>query len=225
MARSSCAARRCGPPRLTTRMGLRPALESLIEPATRGDPKSPLRWTCKSTRRAGGGVERGRASRRATDDGADAAARPGYSLQANRKTGRGTATRTATPSSSSSPGGKAFQRRGEPVISVDTKKKELVGDFKNGGREWRPQGRTARGAGPRLPDRPWARRSPTASTTWLQRGLGQRGHRSRHRGVRGRGDRAAGGEMGRKPSTRRHSAADHGRRRRQQRARGRLCGR
>ena len=66
----------------------------------------------------------------------------GYSLQANRKTWKESAIRTATPSSSTSTvRRRAFQQRGEPVISVDTKKKELVGDFKNGGREWyAPQG-------------------------------------------------------------------------------------
>ena len=116
------------------------ALESLVDPATRGDPQSPLRWTCKSTYTL---------ARELTKQGHPVSARTvgrllkeaGYSLQGNRKTKEGGAhpDRNAQFEHINATV-KKFQRRGQPVISVDTKKKELVGDFKNGGREWRPQG-------------------------------------------------------------------------------------
>jgi Rhodopirellula transposase DDE domain len=116
------------------------ALELLVDPATRGDPMSPLRWTCKSTTRLAEELTRqghpvspstvGRLLRAA-----------GYSLQSNRKTkeGGGHPDRDAQFEHINATV-KAFQRRGQPVISVDTKKKELVGEFKNGGREWQPSG-------------------------------------------------------------------------------------
>ena len=120
--------------------GLQAALERLIEPATRGDPQSPLRWTCKSTPRL---------ARELTEHGHPVSASTvgrlliaaGYSLQSNRKTREGADHPdrnaqfehiNATVQDS--------QQRGQPSISVDTKKKELVGEFRNGGREWQPQG-------------------------------------------------------------------------------------
>jgi transposase len=119
-------------------------LEALVEPGTRGDPESPLRWTCKSLRTLAGQLQ----------DMGHSVSYPvvgnllrqaGYSLQANRKTREG----------ARHPDRNAqfeyinrqvlrFQRAGQPVISVDTKKKELVGDFKNAGRQWRPQGHPQR---------------------------------------------------------------------------------
>ncbi len=120
--------------------GLLKALEALIEPVTRGDPESPLRWTCKSTAKLA--AELVRQNHPVTDRTvATLLKQAGYSLQANRKTREG----------ASHPDRNAqfeylnacvqrFQKRGQPAISVDTKKKELIGDFKNGGREWRPQG-------------------------------------------------------------------------------------
>jgi hypothetical protein len=116
------------------------ALESLIEPMTRGDPESALRWTCKSTRRLADELTRqGHSVGRGTVAMLLHAA--GYSLQANRKTREG----LSHPDRDAQ-----FRyidrmvrdrlRRGQPAVSVDTKKKELVGDFKNNGREWRPQG-------------------------------------------------------------------------------------
>jgi transposase len=116
------------------------ALERLVDPVTRGDPESPLRWTCKSTTHLAEAL---------SDQGHVVSPRTvgrllnadGYSLQSNRKTKEGEdhpdrnaqfehINRTV----------KLFQHRGQPVISVDTKKKELVGPFKNGGREWQPHG-------------------------------------------------------------------------------------
>ena len=120
--------------------GLMPALAALVEPASRGDPMSALRWTCKSTTQLALALTRqGHAISAWTVGSLLKAA--GYSLQSNRKTKEG----------ASHPNRNAqfehinvrvqrFQRRGEPVISVDTKKKELIGPFKNAGREWRAKG-------------------------------------------------------------------------------------
>jgi len=115
-------------------------LESLIEPVTRGDPESPLRWSCKSTRKLAEELNN-------MDHDvshvtvATLLSELGYSLQGNKKTIEG----------ASHPDRNAqfeyinrmtqeYQQKGQPVISVDTKKKELVGNFKNGGRELRPKG-------------------------------------------------------------------------------------
>jgi hypothetical protein len=123
-----------------TDAGLLAALEALIEPTTRGDPESPLRWTCKSTRLLADELTRQNHSVRARTV-AKLLRKAEYSLQANRKTREG----------SSHPDRNAqfeyinasvqrFLKRGQPAVSVDAKKKENVGDFKNGGREWRPKG-------------------------------------------------------------------------------------
>jgi hypothetical protein len=121
-------------PRLMT------ALEGLIDPMTRGDPSSPLRWTCKSTHRLadeltmmGHPVSASKVCQLLGD--------LGYSLQSNLKTREGSQhpERNAQFEQINRQV-KVFQGRGQPVISVDTKKKELVGDFKNGGREWQPKG-------------------------------------------------------------------------------------
>ena len=116
------------------------ALESLVEPTTRGDPDSPLRWTCKSTRtladelrRQGRGVSHVTVARLLVE--AD------YSLQGNRKTLEGAShpDRDAQFAYINRQGARQLQRH-QPMISVDTKKKELVGPFKNGGRAWQPRG-------------------------------------------------------------------------------------
>jgi hypothetical protein len=115
-------------------------LEALVEPVTRGDPMSPLRWTCKSTRQLA--TELGRQGHRVSHQTvAELLHALDYSLQGNRKTKEGTAhpDRDAQFTYLNAQV-RACQERGQPVISVDTKKKELVGDFKNGGREWRPAG-------------------------------------------------------------------------------------
>ena len=116
------------------------ALENLLEPATRGDPESPLRWTSKSTRRLANELtEAGHKISPRTV--ASLLREDGYSLQANRKTREGTQhpDRNAQFEFVNAQM-KRFLKRGQPAISVDTKKKELVGDFKNAGREWLPQG-------------------------------------------------------------------------------------
>jgi transposase len=120
--------------------GVQAALERLVEPDSRGDPQSPLRWTCKSTRRlaqelTAQGHPLGPTSVR------HLLKESGYSLQANRKTREG----AAHPDRDAQFGHinrrvKAQQRRGQPAISVDTKKKETLGNLKNAGRTWRPKG-------------------------------------------------------------------------------------
>ena len=115
-------------------------LESLVEPVTRGDPESPLRWTCKSVRQLAAELKRMKhqTSHRMV---AELLHEMDYSLQANRKTLEGSAhpDRDAQFHHISNKS-REFQAGRQPVISVDTKKKELVGDFKNNGRELRPKG-------------------------------------------------------------------------------------
>jgi hypothetical protein len=116
------------------------ALDRMIEPSTRGDPMSPLRWTCKSTMNLAQALTRQGHPIGAWTVGA-MLKQGGYSLQSNRKTKEG----GSPPERNAqfeyiNASVDRFQRRGEPVISVDTKKKELVGPFKNGGREWQPKG-------------------------------------------------------------------------------------
>jgi hypothetical protein len=116
------------------------ALERLVEPVTRGDPESPLRWTSKSLRRLSAELKQQgyRASHTLVSHLLHDA---GYSLQANRKTREGT-NHPDRDAQFEHINRRVFaQLKGrQPAVSVDTKKKELVGDFKNGGREWRPQG-------------------------------------------------------------------------------------
>jgi Rhodopirellula transposase DDE domain len=115
-------------------------LKYLVEPTTRGDPMAPLLWTAKSLRRLAAGL-RGLGHRICHNVVADLLRDMGYSLQANRKTREG----TNHPDRDAQFGYindqvKQALAASEPAISVDTKKKELVGDFKNGGREYRPKG-------------------------------------------------------------------------------------
>jgi hypothetical protein len=116
-------------------------LETLVDPATRGDPMSPLRWTCKSADKLAEGLQaRGHVVSERTVNRLLHAL--GYSLQSNRKTieGKGHPDRDAQFQYINRRA-KAFQRQGQPVVSVDTKKKELVGPYRNGGREWQPKGK------------------------------------------------------------------------------------
>jgi Rhodopirellula transposase DDE domain len=115
-------------------------LEALVEPTTRGDPQSPLRWTCKSTRNL---AEELKHQGHCVSYRTVAALLHDldYSLQANRKTREGSShpDRNAQFQHISRQV-RIFQRAGQPVVSVDSKKRELIGDFKNGGQEWRPAG-------------------------------------------------------------------------------------
>ena len=127
-------------PLTETDPGLMAALEALIEPATRGDPESPLRWTCKSTRRLADELTHGHHPV-SVNTVAALLRQAGYSLQANRKTREGAShpDRNAQFEHINT-SVRSFHDRGQPAISVDTKKKELVGDFKHAGREWHPRG-------------------------------------------------------------------------------------
>jgi Rhodopirellula transposase DDE domain len=124
--------------------GLVPALLALVEPDERGDPASPLRWTTKSTRKLAVQLTR-QGHTVSADTVGDLLRAEGFSLQGNAKTIEGRQhpdrdgqfryiNEEAT----------AYQAAGDPVISVDTKKKELVGRYANGGAEWRPAGEPER---------------------------------------------------------------------------------
>ncbi len=120
--------------------GVKAALERLVEPESRGDPQSPLRWTCKSTRRLAEELTaQGHAVGPTTVR--QLLKKAGYSLQANRKTGEGQSHPDRDAQFRFINGRvKAQQRQGQPAISVDTKKKEPLGNLKNPGQTWRPQG-------------------------------------------------------------------------------------
>ena len=132
---------------------LRSDLERLVDPVTRGDPESPLRWTCKSTRQLAAALEeQGHVVGR--QKVADLLAELGYSLQANRKTKEGSADHPDRDQQFNyiNEQATAFQNQKQPVISVDTKKKELVGEFKNAGQEWQPKGDPVQVQGHDFPD-------------------------------------------------------------------------
>ena len=115
-------------------------LEGLVEPVTRGDPESPLRWTCKSVRKLAAELQQ-MGHRISYQLVSELLHELGYSLQANRKTREGgTHPDRDAQFEHLNAQAEAYLAAGEPVISVDAKKKELVGDFKNPGREWSPQG-------------------------------------------------------------------------------------
>lgn len=119
-------------------------LDRLVEPAARGDPESSLRWTCKSLRVLTNQLQAmGHSISYATVRSLLIEA--GYSLQSNRKTKEGSKHPDRNEQFEFIYAQIAKQQRArQPVISVDTKKKELVGDFKNSGREWRPRGKPER---------------------------------------------------------------------------------
>ena len=117
-----------------------PTLECLVEPHSRGDPESPLRWTCKSTRLLAKELQR-KGHQVSHSLVAQLLHECGYRLQANQKTREG--SRHPDRNAQFEHINQTVMDRiasAQPVVSVDTKKKELVGDFKNGGREWRPSG-------------------------------------------------------------------------------------
>jgi transposase len=115
-------------------------LHALLESTTRGEPQSPLLWTSKSTRKLAEELAaQGHVVSHMTVD--RLLGRLGYSLQGNRKTREGQQHPDRNGQFEHlNAKVRRFQRRGEPVVSVDTKKRELVGDFRNAGREWHPQG-------------------------------------------------------------------------------------
>ena len=120
--------------------GLQRALEVLLEPVTRGHPESPLLWTCKSTSNLARQLQ-GDNHQVSDRSVATLLKRAGYSLQSNLKTKEG----STHPDRNAqfeyiNRRVLAYARKSQPVISVDTKKKELVGEYKNPGREWCPKG-------------------------------------------------------------------------------------
>jgi len=118
-----------------------PALEKLVDPVTRGDPESPLRWTCKSTHALSAEMFSQYGIRVGDKTVARLLRERGYSLQAPRKSVEGAQhpDRNAQFEYINAKAEDCIDR-GVPFISVDTKKKELVGNFKNAGREWQPEG-------------------------------------------------------------------------------------
>ena len=140
--------------------GLLSALESLVETTTRGDPQSPLKWTCKSTRELSKQLKKQGHSASPTTVGKllkDA----GYSLQSNRKTveGKQHPDRNAQFAHISRRV-KAQQRARQPALSVDTKKKEIIGNYKNPGRTWRRKGDPRKVKSHDFPDKKKAKAVP-----------------------------------------------------------------
>ena len=136
----------------TSQPGIKEALERLVDPVTRGDPRSPLRWTCKSKATLAGALSRKGWTISATTVGR-LLHELGYSLQSVSKSREG----LSDPDRNAqfeyiNATAMDFLKRTQPVISVDTKKKELVGDFKNSGQEWHPKG---------TPEKPWCMIFPT----------------------------------------------------------------
>jgi transposase len=152
-------------------------LEALVEPVTRGDPQSPLRWTSKSTRKLAEELQ-AHGHRIEARTVAGLLTELGYSLQALRKTREG----GAHPDRDAqfvyiNEQTQAFQAQGYPVVSVDAQKKELGGDYKNGGREWQRQGEPERVRVYDFVDKARGKALPygvydiTANTGWVSVGL------------------------------------------------------
>jgi transposase len=152
-------------------------LRRLVDPATRGDPMSPLLWTCKSTRNladalveSGHDISHQTVGRLLTD--------LGYSLQSNRKTEEGKDHPDRDAQFEHINGRvRRYQRRGQPVVSVDTKKKEIVGNYKNPGREREPKDHPRRVKSKDFPDKDLGKVSPygiydlTANEGWVNVGI------------------------------------------------------
>jgi hypothetical protein len=152
-------------------------LQQLVDPVTRGDPMSPLLWTCKSTRNLaealtgmGHGISHQTVARLLSD--------LGYNLQVNRKTeeGHDHPDRNAQFEHINAKV-RAFQRRGQPVVSVDTKKKELIGNYKNAGADWQPAGDPVKVKAKDFPDKQLGKVAPygvydlTTNAGWVSVGI------------------------------------------------------
>jgi len=120
--------------------GLKKALEQMVDPLTRGDPTSPLRWTCKSRAKLAAGLAK-KGWKISTTTVGRLLHELGYSLQSPRKSREGTShpDRNAQFEHINATADEFLQGQ-QPVVSVDTKKKELVGNFRNAGQEWQPKG-------------------------------------------------------------------------------------
>ena len=156
--------------------GLVPALLALVEPHERGDPQSPLRWTVKSTRTLAAELT-AQGHQVSADTVGDLLRAEGFSLQGNAKTieGKRHPDRDAQFRYINEQA-RAYQGSGDPVISVDAKKKEQVGEFANAGRQWRPTGEPARVHSHDFPDEelgtaiPYGIYDVLANTGWVNVG-------------------------------------------------------
>ena len=179
-----------GRPRIqTTQPGITAALEALVDPLTRGDPTSPLRWTCKSRAKLAAALTQ-RGWRVSSTTVGRLLRKLGYSLQAAQKRREGTAhpDRNAQFEYINATAVR-FLRRRQPVISVDTKKKELVGQFKNAGAGMATNGPAGSGARPRFPDGCLWEGHPVRRLRYdPKRGVGERGVRPRYARLRRRVD-------------------------------------
>ena len=186
-----------------TQPGVTEALDLLVEPLTRGDPMSPLRWTCKSTARLAGAL---------TAQGWPVSATTvgkllhglGYRLHALQKAREGAAhpDRNAQFEYINACAADCIAHE-QPVISVDTKKKELVGDFKNAGRSGNRRASRSGSASTTFPTTRSARRSVRRVRYGAQRSVGERGPRPRHPGLCRRVDSPVVDDDGAPPPTRR----------------------
>ena len=157
--------------RRDTDPGLLQALDRLVEPDTRGDPDSPLRWTCKSTRELAQALTA--AGHPVSDDTVGRLLREqGYRLRtAKTLEGAQHADRDAQFRYLNEQA-RAHLAAGQPVVSVDTKKKELVGDYANGGAEWQPAGQPVKVKVHDFPDSTSARPFPMGLRRWAQHPVG-----------------------------------------------------
>ena len=195
------------------------ALEALVDPVTRGDPMSPLRWTCKSTRTLAQALTG--AGHPVSDFVVRRLLRQlGYSLQANAKVSEGSSQHPDRDAQFAYLNDQAATHlaAGDPVISVDAKKKENIGEFRNGGREWQPKGSPEPVNVHDFIDKELGKVTRYRDLRRCgQRRVGLGGHRPRHRRVRRDDHRplVAGRRPARLPG--RGPAADLRRRRRVQR--------
>jgi transposase len=153
------------------------ALEALVDPVTRGAPMGPLRWTCKSAARLA--IELQTQGHAVSERSINRLLHTlGYSLQSNRKTLEGSHHPDRDVQFQHlNQRVKVFQRQRQPVVSVDTKKKELIGQFRNGGREWAPKGQPEPVAVHDFPDQEWGKVIPygvydrATNTGWVSVGV------------------------------------------------------
>jgi Rhodopirellula transposase DDE domain/Helix-turn-helix of DDE superfamily endonuclease len=158
--------------------GLVPALLALVEPDERGDPMSPLRWTTKSTRKLAAELTR-QGHRAGADTVGDLLRAQGFSLQGNAKTIEGARHRDRDAQFGYlNERARRHRDGGQPVVSVDTKKKEQIGEFASAGREWRPAGDPVRVRDHDFPDKKLGKAVPygvydlAAGTGWVNVGTG-----------------------------------------------------